>query len=62
MTSLMVGMITVYAGLWYLTGDLPNESKICLFIIILLVNAVFGIMWIIEYLSTAEWAEKLVKK
>ena len=58
----MVGMSTVYAGLWYLSGDLRYESKIFLFIIILFANAIFGIMWITEYLSYAEWAENLVKK
>ena len=55
-------MITVYAGLWYLTGDIGQEAKIILFVVILLINALFGIMWIKEYLGHAEWAEKLAKK
>ena len=58
---LIVGMITVYAGLWYLTGDVGYEAKIILFIAILLTNGLFGIMWIKAYLGHAEWAEKLVK-
>ena len=60
--SLIVGMITVYAGLWYLTGDIGEETSIILFIVILSVNALFGIMWITSYLGHAEWAEIVVKK
>ena len=50
-------MITVYAGLWYLTGDVGEETSIILFILMLTVNAIFGIVWITAYLGNAEWAE-----
>ena len=53
-------MITCYAGLWYLTGDIGQETKVTLFIVILFANALFGIIWITAYLGHAEWAEKLV--
>ena len=59
--SLIVGMITVYSGLWYLTGDLGDEAKIILFVVILFTNGVFGIVWLTAYLGHAEWAEKLVR-
>ena len=55
-------MITVYTGLWYLTGDVGNESKIILFIVIIFANALFGIIWITVYLGHVEWAVSLVKK
>ena len=55
-------MITVYAGLWYLTGDIGYETSIIVFVIILFANAVFGIMWIIAYVGTAEWAETIIRK
>ena len=55
-------MMTCYAGLWYLTGDIGHETSIIIFVMILLANAVFGIMWIIAYLGVAEWAEAIVKK
>ena len=32
------------------------------FALILIGNAVFGIMWIFAYLGNAEWAEILVRK
>ena len=55
-------MITCYAGLWYLSGDIGEVTKIILFIAILLANAFFGILWITAYLGNAEWAEKGAKK
>ena len=54
-------MITVYAGLWYLTGDVGNETKIFLFIVIIFSNAFFGIIWITSYLGHVDWAVSLVK-
>ena len=51
-------MVTVYAGLWYITGDIGEETSIVLFIVMLFVNLLFGIIWISEYLGHAEWAEK----
>ena len=55
-------MMTCYAGLWYLTGDIGEETSIIIFILILIANTIFGIMWIIAYIGSAEWAEKIVKK
>ena len=55
-------MITVYDGLWYLTNDVGYEVKIILFIVILFVNALFGIIWIKAYLIHAEWAVDILKK
>ena len=49
--SLNVSIVTCYVGLWYLTGDIGYETSIIVFIIILLANAVFGIMWILAYLA-----------
>ena len=60
--SLNVALLTCYAGLWYLTGDIEEETKIIVFIIIIFANLFFVIMWIIEYVGHAAWGEKLVKK
>ena len=54
--------MTCYAGLWYLTGDIGEDTSIIVFTLILLANAVFGIMWIIAYVGTAEWAETIIRK
>ena len=59
--SLIVGMVTVYAGLWYLTGDLGEETEIFLFVIMLTVNLFFAIVWITTYLGSAVWAASFVK-
>ena len=55
-------MLTVYIGLWYLDGAVGEETKIILFAIIIYANLIFCIIWLIAYISNAEWAEKLVKK
>ena len=54
--SLVVGMMTVYIGLWYLSDSIGEETKILLFTIILYANLIFCIIWIIAYISSAEWA------
>ena len=54
-------MITVYAGLWYMTGDIGYESEIILFAIMLIANLLFLLIWAKAYVANAEWAEKLVK-
>ena len=53
-------MITIYAGLWYLTHDIGEETSTILFAIMLIVNTIFGVIWITAYLGRAGWAEKLV--
>ena len=56
-------MITCYAGLWYLTGDMGPETSIIIFIIMLVANAFFGIIWIITYIVYGKpWAEKWIIK
>ena len=53
-------MITVYAGLWYLTHDIGEETGIILFAIMIIVNAIFGIIWITSYLGRVAWAASFV--
>ena len=56
-------MITCYAGLWFLTGDMGETTSIIIFIIILLANAFFGIIWIITYIAYGKpWAKKWIIK
>ena len=55
-------MITVYAGLWYLSKDIGEETRIVLFAVIITFNALFGIIWITSYLSNASWAQLVVKR
>ena len=56
LTSLGVSMMTCFAGLWYLTGDIGEETKIFLFKIILICNIYFIIMWIRAYAINTRWA------
>ena len=55
-------MITVYAGLWYITDDIGQVTQILLFTLILTANAIFGCRWLIAYISKAQWAGILVKR
>ena len=56
-------MVTCYSGLWYLTGDMGKTSSIIIFILILVANAVFGIIWIIAYIVYGKaWAENWIQK
>ena len=44
--SILTGATTIYCGLLYLTGDMAEETKVILFLLILLVNAAFLISWL----------------
>ncbi len=44
--SILVATVTIYCGLYYLTKDLSEETKIMLFVIMLAVNAYFLTYWI----------------
>ena len=44
-----------------MTGDVGEETKFVLFFLILAANLIFVVLWIMAYLSTAEWAEPYVK-
>ena len=57
--SLIVGLITVYAGMWYLTGDIGDETSIIIFAIILLTNLLFLTLWITAFLRAVPLAEKV---
>ena len=60
--SLRISFMTVYIGLWYLSGDIVHEEvKIILFIILIVGNLAFVILWIKAYLSSAAWALKIFK-
>lgn len=47
--SILVSLITIYCGLFYLTKDIGEEVKIALLIMIVLANSLFLIQWIKEY-------------
>ena len=56
--SLICGAFMIYAGTLYLSGDIGEETKIALFIVILLVTTIFYITWIRAYIHEAIWAYK----
>ena len=47
--SIICGAITIYCGLYYLSGSLNEDTKIFFFVVILLVNIWFFISWIIVF-------------
>ena len=44
--AILVGAITIYSGLFYLTNDLDEGSKVFFFVVIVVVNIYFIIYWI----------------
>ena len=44
--SIMVATVTIYCGLFYLTGDLSEEAKVFFFALIVISNAYFLVLWI----------------
>jgi len=55
-------MITVYAGLWYITNDIGEEAKILLFAIMVISNLFFFLIWVVAYIGNAPWAASVVRK
>jgi hypothetical protein len=45
--SIFVAAVTIYCGMFYLTKDLDEPSKICLFIVMITANAYFLSIWLI---------------
>ena len=54
--SLFVSLVTVFCGIWYLTGENGNEIEVILFAIIIIANLVFIVTWIIYYVGSAKWS------
>jgi hypothetical protein len=46
--SIFVAAVTIYCGMFYLTKDLDEPSKICLFVIMIIVNFYFLSIWLTE--------------
>ena len=46
--AIIVATVTIYSGLYYLTNDLSNSSKIVLFIVMVVANLYFLIYWLIK--------------
>ena len=44
--SILVSAVTVFCGLYYLTGDLDYDSKVIFFVIIVVVNVYFLYIWV----------------
>jgi hypothetical protein len=44
--AIMVAIITIYSGLFYLTKDIDEVTEILLFIVILIANAYFILLWL----------------
>jgi hypothetical protein len=44
--SIFVATVTIYCGMFYLTKDLDEPGKICLFVIMIIVNAYFLSVWL----------------
>ena len=43
--SIIVSAVTIYSGLFFLTGDLGNDSQLLMFVVMLLSNVVFISYW-----------------
>lgn len=53
--SILVSCITIYAGLYYLTGNLNSGSSTVFFGAILLINVYFIIYWLVLMLKVYFW-------
>jgi hypothetical protein len=51
--SILVANLTIYCGLYYLTGDLSEIAKLSFFIIIVVSNAYFLYYWILKLLEAS---------
>jgi len=49
--SILVATVTIYSGLYYLTGDLDYLTKLTFFIAIVLANAYFLVYWLLKMFS-----------
>lgn len=49
--SILVSAITIYCGLFYLTGSLDDTSKFILFVVMLLANILFLMTWLKQMFS-----------
>eukprot|EP00359_Climacostomum_virens_P000523 CAMPEP_0204898508 /NCGR_PEP_ID=MMETSP1397-20131031/1335_1 /ASSEMBLY_ACC=CAM_ASM_000891 /TAXON_ID=49980 /ORGANISM="Climacostomum Climacostomum virens, Strain Stock W-24" /LENGTH=1022 /DNA_ID=CAMNT_0052066371 /DNA_START=57 /DNA_END=3125 /DNA_ORIENTATION=- len=58
--AIVVAGITIYSGLYFLTNDIGEETKILLFLVILLSNLYFILLWIFGISKTL--LEKLAAK
>ena len=54
--ALICGGFVIYAGILYLSGDIGEETKIFLFILILVFTITFYVKWIFYYVREAKWA------
>jgi hypothetical protein len=52
-TSIVASAITIYCGLYYLSGALNYGGKIFFFILILIVNGYFIVVWLIAFTSNS---------
>jgi len=50
--SIVVAGVTIYCGLYFLTNDLSEQVKICLFVLILSANVYFIVSWIFGISNT----------
>jgi predicted outer membrane repeat protein len=50
--SILVAMITIYCGLFYMSGGLNNIAKIVFFSVILIINAYFLLFWAKKFFTT----------
>ena len=44
--SIIVSAVTIYCGLFFLTGELDQFGKICLFLLMVIANIVFLTYWV----------------
>ena len=44
--SILVSAVTIYCGLYYLTGDLDYTSRVIFFVVIVVANVYFLYIWI----------------
>lgn len=44
--SILVAAVTIYSGLYFLTGDLGDTSKLIFFSLIVIANAYFLLFWL----------------
>jgi len=65
--SIIVSIVTIYCGLYYLTPNVSDTGRIILFIILVLFNSVFFSYWIFFFIkdftvSTVKFIKEFIRK
>jgi len=55
-------MATLYCGTWYLSGDIDEDTKVVLFVVILMSTLIFVVKWLKEYIRSTVHNVKFLKR